>query len=105
MLDYGVLSPRMAPDSILPNGRTCWPTGRACWCSVAGVLFAAALAFGHHSTASYDLVHGTIISGVVTKFQWENPHVHLSVDVMGEDDVLEHWSIELESPSTLHHYG
>jgi hypothetical protein len=75
------------------------------WRSFAGLLFAATLAFGHHSTASYDLVHGTIISGVVTKFQWENPHVHLSVDVMGEDDVLEHWSIELESPSTLRHYG
>ena len=72
---------------------------------VAASFFIAAIAFAHHSTASYDLVHGTIVSGVVTKFQWENPHVHLSIDVIGEDDALEHWSIELESPSTLGHDG
>lgn len=72
---------------------------------MGGLVFAAGLALGHHSTASYDLVHGTIIQGVVTHFQWENPHVHLSVEVNGENEEVEHWSVELESPGTLHRYG
>jgi hypothetical protein len=36
------------------------------------VLLAAAPARGHHSTAPYDLIHGTVINGTVTKFAWEN---------------------------------
>ena len=65
---------------------------------------AALPALGHHSTASYDLVHGTIIVGTVTRFGWENPHAHIYLDVAGEDDT-ERWTIELESVTILRHYG
>lgn len=58
----------------------------------------------HHSTAGYDLIHGTIISGVVTGFEWENPHAQLYLDVAGEDDT-EHWTIEMESPVRLKGLG
>jgi hypothetical protein len=58
----------------------------------------------HHSTAAYDLIHGTIISGMVTEFHWENPHIHLLLDVAGETDT-EHWSIEMESPGHLTSLG
>jgi hypothetical protein len=78
----------------LPNHRT-----------ITALLLTAAIAVAHHSTASYDLVHGTIISGTVAQFQWENPHAQLSLDVTDENNELEHWSIELESPNTLKHYG
>lgn len=71
---------------------------------IAGLLYSA-IALAHHSTASYDLVHGTIVSGVVAQFQWENPHAQLLLDVADENNELEHWSIELESPNTLKHYG
>lgn len=62
-------------------------------------------ALAHHSTALYDLVHGTIIGGVVTEFDWENPHVHIALDVTGENNEIEHWSVELESPSILKRVG
>ena len=39
--------------------------------AVGGLFLVSVLALAHHSTASYDLVHGTIIDGVVTKFEWE----------------------------------
>ncbi len=58
----------------------------------------------HHSTAGYDLIHGTIISGVVTRFDWENPHAQLFLDVAGEGET-EHWSIEMESPVILGRLG
>ena len=53
----------------------------------------------------YDLVHGTIIGGVVTKFEWENPHSHIALEVTGENNEPEHWDVELESRSTLSHVG
>jgi hypothetical protein len=70
-----------------------------------GILAAFCLpARAHHSTAGYDLIHGTIISGVVTRFQWENPHSHLLLDVTGDGET-EHWSIEMESPEILSKLG
>ncbi len=71
---------------------------------VFGVLLATAPALAHHSTASYDLIHGTLLDGVVAGFAWENPHVHILLDVTGED-AIEHWTIELESPSILQRLG
>lgn len=70
----------------------------------AGLLLAAATAFAHHSIAGYDLVHGTIVEGVVTAFVWENPHAQLYLDVAAENEV-EHWTIQLESPKVLRDLG
>lgn len=69
------------------------------------LLLLAATAAAHHSTAPYDLVHGTIIGGVVVKFEWTNPHAHISLDVTGENQEIEHWSVELESPRILGRLG
>src|SRR4051812_33481198 len=69
------------------------------------VLAAAMPVRGHHSIAPFDQVHGTIIAGKVTGFAWENPHTHIYLDVIGEDDVIEHWLVELESPNLLRQYG
>jgi hypothetical protein len=75
----------------------------------AGAAFVLLLcgkpARGHHSTAPYDLVHGTVINGTVTKFDWENPHAHIYLDVTGEEKVIEHWTIELDSPGHLRRLG
>ena len=53
----------------------------------------------------YDLVHGTIVGGVVTKFEWTNPHAHILLEVTGENNEPEHWTVELESRSTLSRLG
>ena len=73
---------------------------------VTALLFLLArAALAHHSTAPYDLVHGTIITGEVKRFDWENPHVHIYLDVTGEDAEIEHWTVEMESPSILGRLG
>ena len=69
------------------------------------VLLAGLPALAHHSTAMYDLVHGTILAGVVTHFAWENPHAHIALDVTGENNEMEHWSVELESAGMLRRLG
>src|ERR1700680_643127 len=73
--------------------------------ALAGLMLVAVALLGHHSTAPYDLVHGTIIEGVVTRFDWENPHAHIFLNVNGEENAIEHWRIELDSPGHLRRLG
>ena len=75
------------------------------WRSIAGLLLAAVPLAAHHSTAMYDLIHGTIVTGVVTRFEWQNPHTRIALEVTGENNEPEHWIVELESRSTLGHLG
>lgn len=82
-----------------------YPGPRRCFVLYVLVLALCSLPLqAHHSTAPYDLIHGTIISGVVTAFDWENPHTELYLDVAGENDT-EHWTIEMESPAHLKSLG
>jgi hypothetical protein len=74
------------------------------WAAVGLLLCSLPAAEAHHSTAGYDLIHGTIVSGVVTRFDWENPHAHLFLDVAGDGET-EHWSIEMESLTVLTKIG
>ncbi|MBV9743955.1 MAG: hypothetical protein JO099_09345 [Acidobacteriia bacterium] len=69
------------------------------------LILSTAFAFAHHSTAIYDLIHGTIITGQVERFDWENPHAHIYLNVSGEDGEVEHWTVELESLPILGRLG
>jgi Family of unknown function (DUF6152) len=73
--------------------------------SLLFAVLAAPCLFAHHSTAIYDLVHGTIIVGEVKRFEWENPHAHIYLDVDGENGDVEHWLVEMESPALLGRFG
>jgi len=73
--------------------------------AIITVLLAPLHSIAHHSTAAYDLVHGTIIAGVVTRFEMLNPHGIVVVDVTGEDGVVEHWTIAIDSPLALRRLG
>ena|SRR5579862_3609125 len=64
------------------------------------ILLAAASVFAHHSTAAFDMTRATKITGVVTKFTWENPHSYIYIDV-GND----HWRMEIEALNLLRRYG
>jgi hypothetical protein len=59
----------------------------------------------HHSTADYDLKHPATASGVVTSFEWSNPHAHIYLDAMGADGTVENWVIEVASPNSLDRVG
>ena len=68
-------------------------------------ITAVPIAMAHHSTAPYDLIHGTTIVGEVTRFAWENPHAHIFMDVRGASGELQHWTIEIDSPGVLRRLG
>jgi hypothetical protein len=68
------------------------------------LLIASAL-LAHHSTADYDLTRPATAAGVVTRFEWANPHSHIYLDVTAPDGVVEQWIVEIDSPRGLERLG
>ena len=72
----------------------------------AAVLLAAAPAFAHHSfAAEYDGEKPITLKGVVTKVEWENPHMHFLLDVTDDKGKVEEWKFEGFPPNMLVRQG
>ena len=68
----------------------------------AGLLITALPALAHHSfAAEYDANKSITISGIVTKFEWTNPHARFYVDVKDDQGNVINWNLELASPNML----
>ncbi len=59
----------------------------------------------HHSFAVFDMTQEKTITGVVSKFEWTNPHTFIFVDVPNDKGVVESWAIEGMSPNYLGRRG
>jgi hypothetical protein len=57
------------------------------------VAVAASPAAAHHSSAGYDDEAETMLDGVVTRFEWANPHVYIYLHVAAGDHAGD-WEIE-----------
>ena len=72
------------------------------WLVIASVVgVPTARGFAHHSFAMFDTANPITLTGVVTAFQWTNPHVYIELDVPDAGGGVKHWTIELGSPSIL----
>lgn len=66
------------------------------------LLSVSAVLSAHHSfTAAFDAQAPVLITGVVTRVVWANPHVMFSIDETGADDTVTTWRLELGAPSVL----
>ncbi len=70
--------------------------------AAAALLLTAIRASAHHSfAAEYDQNKLIIISGIVTNFEWTNPHALLYVDGTDADGKAGGWKFEMGSPGGL----
>ena len=67
-------------------------------------LLAAPVSAHHVIAAKFDPAKPVTLTGVVSKIEWLNPHVHIFVDVPNTDPRA-NWAIELESTVDLRRSG
>jgi hypothetical protein len=75
---------------------------------IAGLLIISAgiVPSAHHGTnASYDPTKQVMLTGVVSRFVWANPHGQLHFDVKGPDGKVVTWGGELHSVALLRRSG
>jgi hypothetical protein len=76
---------------------------------VAGVVLLAAAArptFAHHAfAAEFDMNKPFVVTGVVSKVAWQNPHVYVYVDAKDERGKMVTYALECNSVNTLLHKG
>jgi hypothetical protein len=79
---------------------------RSAFAAFIGILLTAGAVFAHHSLVSeFQMGTPTALKGVLTKVEWDNPHVYWDVDVKDQSGNVVHWSIEGLPPSYLHRSG
>jgi len=76
------------------------------WIASVCLLGAALPTLAHHSFANeYDESTPVTLEGVVTRIDWENPHVRYYVDVTQPDGTVVNWSCETSGPKRLESRG
>jgi hypothetical protein len=69
------------------------------------LLLMALPAGAHHSFAMFDSENQIKISGVVSKFDWANPHIYIFLDRSDGGGDVKAWTIEGASPGILNRVG
>jgi hypothetical protein len=66
--------------------------------TVALLMLSVTLSAHHGSGISYDMTKMLTHEGVVTEFQWRNPHVYVLYDVKDEQGNVVNWGAETHAP-------
>ena len=73
---------------------------------VALALSVVAPSWAHHANSAYDRERTISVTGVVTRWQFINPHAGIWLDVTDEQGNVTGWSGEFQSIQDLYrHYG
>jgi len=68
----------------------------------AGLLVSSPPASAHHGTANvYDNSKAVVMKGVITRFDWTNPHNQIYFDVTDEKGGVTHWTAATEPPQVM----
>ena len=71
-----------------------------------GLFLMVAPALAHHGfDTEYDANKKLETSGVVSKIEWTNPHMHIYIDVAEEDGTVTIYNMEMSSPNTVRRQG
>ena len=73
--------------------------------AAALVLSSASPAIAHHSNAAFDSTQTIALEGVVTRYEWANPHVYLWIAAPGANGETVEWEVEGQPPAMLRRLG
>jgi hypothetical protein len=69
------------------------------WIAVPGLMLLACSAWPHHNmSASFDVNNLASLNGTLSKLDWRNPHIELFVEIRGDQNQSETWSVEGPAP-------
>ena len=69
------------------------------------LFFLAGPIHAHHGTAAYDTAKSLTLKGVVTSFEFINPHAEIRVAVTDENGRTVNWLAETNNPNRLARRG
>jgi hypothetical protein len=70
------------------------------------VVFCAVPVLAHHAAqAQFDLTKTVVVTGVLTKMEWINPHAYMHVDVKDASGAVTSWDLETVGPQGLRRAG
>ena len=76
------------------------------WVLLAGLCLGAVPVMAHHSfAAEYDDTKPVKVSGVVTKVEWQNPHIWFYVDSKDAEGNVTKWAFSGGAPGQLMRRG
>ena len=76
------------------------------WRLLAASAVLAIPVWAHHSFgAEYDATKPISLTGVITKVEWTNPHIHFYLDVKDKDGKVVNWKLEGFPPNVLYRTG
>ena len=69
-------------------------------CSMAFPLFAMASLQAHHSpSAIFDMGKRVAVMGTLTRIDWINPHIVVTMEARTDGGKVDHWTFESNPPS------
>ena len=80
-------------------------THRLAAAAIASVSLTAPALAHHGFDTEYDAKKRVSLSGVVTKIEWTNPHMHIYIDVADAAGKVTNWNMEMASPNTVQRQG
>ena len=72
---------------------------------IVGLFALSGPALAHHGTAVYDANRHVSVQGMVTRFEFSNPHAVLAVSVRSANGNVVEWEGEMTSPNHLQRTG
>lgn len=69
------------------------------------LFFLAGTLYAHHGTAAYDMTKSLTFKGVVTSYEFINPHAEIRVAVTDESGHTVNWLAETNNPNRLARRG
>jgi hypothetical protein len=67
--------------------------------AIAIVVLAGTARAHHNMSAMFDFNDRVTLTGTLTKIDWRNPHIGLTVDVKSADNTMQSWAVEGPPPS------